>query len=364
MNLLCPTQTLVACALAVGMFLSQVHGQDSTKTVLDELSQISSSGQCPSEDQYSLTRPGPPDQPTQVAVAFYLNNIVAINEAEQSIVLDAYIVYRWRDAHLADPARGEFAVPCPLPRDRMWIPRIQTDNLLELKKLYEDVTTIDGNGLITAIIRVLAEVSETFDLREFPRDSHVVTLALWPMLSNESELLFTPLKSLTGQAETFSVSGWDVGEGEARILSQRREHLGGGQFSRFEYQFRMRRQLGFFFYRAFVPLVLIILMAWTVFLLPSPEIRSKISIGVTSILTLIAYQFALANVLPRISYLTRADHFIFGSWILVSLALGNAIFTSCMVHQNKRELISKVNAAGRWAYAVAFLLILGFAFVL
>ena len=192
MNLLPPTQTFMACALAVGMFLGQVHGQDSIQRELDGLSQISSSGQCPSEEQYSLTRPGPPDQPTQVAVAFYLNNIVAINEAEQSIVLDAYIVYRWRDAHLADPARGEFAVPCPLPRDRMWTPRIQTDNLLELKKLYEDVTTIDRNGLITAIIRVLAEVSETFDLREFPRDSHVVTLALWPMLSNESELLLLP----------------------------------------------------------------------------------------------------------------------------------------------------------------------------
>ena len=140
--------------------------------------------------------------------------------------------------------------------------------------------------------------------------------------------------------------------------------MGGRQFSRFEYRFRIRRQLGFFIYKIFVPLTLIILMAWTVFLLPSDEIRSKISIGVTSILTLIAYQFALANVLPRISYLTRADHFIFGSWILVSLALGNAIFTSCMVHQNKRELISKVNAAGRWAYAVAFLLILGLTFVL
>lgn len=346
------------------MFLSQVHGQDSTKTVLDELSQISSSGQCPSEDQYSLTRPGPPDQPTQVAIAFYLNNIVAINDAEQSIVLDAYIVYQWRDAHLADPARGEFAVPCPLPRDRMWIPRIQTDNLLELKKLYEDVTTIDGNGLITAIIRVLAKVSGTFDLREFPLDSHVVTLALWPMLSNESELLFTPLKSLTGQAETFSVSGWDVGEGEVRILSQRREYLGGGQFSRFEYQFRMQRQLGFFIYKVFLPLALIILMAWTVFFLPSPETRSQISIGVTSMLTLIAYQLAVANTLPRISYLTRADQFIFGSWILVFLALAKSIFTSCMVHQNKGELVSKVNVAGRWAYAVAFLLLLGFAFVI
>ena len=160
------------------------------------------------------------------------------------------------------------------------------------------------------------------------------------------------------------MSGWDVGEGEARILSQRRQHLGGGQFSRFEYQFRMRRQLGFFIYKVLVPLALIVLMAGTVFLLPSPEIRSQISIGVTSMLTLIAYQFSLVNMLPQISYLTRADHFIFGSWILVFLALVKSIFTSCMVHQKKRELVSKVNAVGRWAYAVAFLLILGFAFVL
>jgi hypothetical protein len=297
-----------------------------------------------------------------VAVAFYLNNIVAINDAEQSIVMDVSIALRWRDAHLADPARGEFAIPCPLSLDRMWTPRIQTDNLLELNKLYDDVTTIDGNGLITRISRALAEVSETFDLREFPRDSHVVTLAFWPVLSNESELLFTPLKSLTGQAETFSVSGWDVGEGEARILSQRREHL-GGQFSRFEYRFRMRRQLGFFIYKVAAPLALIILMAWTVFFLPGSESRQQISIGITSMLTLIAYQFALANMLPRISYLTRADHLIFGAWILVFLALVKSIFTSCMVHQGKKELVSKVDAAGRWAYAVAFLVLFGLAYV-
>ena len=353
----------MACALALGMFLGQAHGQDSIKTELDGLSQISSSGQCPSEDQYSLTRPGPPDQPTQVAVALYLNNIVAIKDAEQSIVLDAHIVLRWRDAHLADPARGEFAVPCPLSLDQMWTPGIQADNLLERKKLYDDVTTIDRNGLITTISRVLAEVSETFDLREFPRDSHVMTLALWPVLSNESELLFTPLKSLTGQAETLSVSGWDVGEGEARVLSQRRERL-GRQFSRFEYQFRVRRQLGFFIYKLLAPLALIVLMAGTVFFLPSTESRPQISIGITSMLTLIAYQFASTDMLPRISYLTRADHFIFGAWILVFLALVKSIFTSCMAHQEKKELISKVDTAGRWAYAVMFLLILGFAFVL
>ena len=51
----------------------------------------------------------------------------------------------------------------------------------------------------------------------------------------------------------------------------------------------------------------------------------QIGLGMTSMLTLIAYMLTLGGTLPRIAYLTRADRFFVGSAVLVFLGLVKAV---------------------------------------
>jgi cadmium resistance protein CadD (predicted permease) len=80
----------------------------------------------------------------------------------------------------------------------------------------------------------------------------------------------------------------------------------------------------------------------------------RLSVSVTSMLTLIAYRFLLGQSLPPVSYLTRLDYFLLGSTILVFIALIEVAATSSMPEQRAEAL----NRYSRWVFPLAFAVLL------
>ncbi|MBE0557034.1 MAG: hypothetical protein IH628_07350 [Proteobacteria bacterium] len=98
------------------------------------------------------------------------------------------------------------------------------------------------------------------------------------------------------------------------------------------------------------PLALIVLMAYGVYILPSTAAAQQIALGMTSMLTLIAYMLALGSGLPKISYLTRADTFFVGSAALVFMGLATAILALALERAERADLARRLIRAGRVIY--------------
>jgi hypothetical protein len=81
-------------------------------------------------------------------------------------------------------------------------------------------------------------------------------------------------------------------------------------------------------------------------------------------LTLIAYMLSLGSTLPKISYLTRADHFFVGSAILVFLGLMKAVLTLVLAQGPHAALVDRANRWGRWIYPLGMLVNFALAFLL
>jgi hypothetical protein len=69
-------------------------------------------------------------------------------------------------------------------------------------------------------------------------------------------------------------------------------------------------------------------MSWVVFWIEPSEPGIQLSIAMTSMLTLIAYRFAVDTQLPRLPYTTRLDTFILTSTLLVFFSLIEALVTT------------------------------------
>ena len=69
-------------------------------------------------------------------------------------------------------------------------------------------------------------------------------------------------------------------------------------------------------------MAIIVFMSWVVFWLGPQHVGPRLSVSVTSMLTLVAYRFLLGQSLPPVSYLTRLDYFLLGATVLVFIALG------------------------------------------
>ena len=348
------TMRALGLAIALQVVAPLAYGQTAERPSFRPVS----ARHCPDEDAFSLERPDRDGGPTKVGFAVRIRDIIALDDAQQSMQLDAYSLFQWLDSRLANSLRGEASVACPLPLDRMWSPHVQVVNLRSKQKLYEDITLVDGEGVVSLIRREILEVAVPLDYREFPFDAHSLSVSFSPVIFDDSEIVFEALPGVTG-GNDFALEGWAVDPPSISIT--REPYLGREEReSRITITMQARRETGYWIYKLVIPLILIVLMSGTVFFLPPEANRSQIAVAVTTMLTLIAYQFALSKDLPRVSYLTRTDHLILGSSILVFGALIKATAVAILLAREKKEWIALLSRVGRWAFGLAFLFILWF----
>src|SRR5207244_7275399 len=82
--------------------------------------------------------------------------------------------------------------------------------------------------------------------------------------------------------------------------------------------------------------------------------NSQVSIAVTSMLTLIAYRFAIDSQLPRLPYMTRLDVFILASTLLVFLSLIEVVATIILDNTQKKDRAKRIDRYFHEIFPVIF----------
>jgi len=345
--------SLLVVAAATSAAANAAVPDDLAKRLQQEIV-TSSAAKCPDPTAYSLTRPDAAAGPTAVGLGVFFQDLVALNDVDQTLDMDVYMLARWRDPRLADTSRGSAAADCPVPTARLWVPQLEPERLRSRQTFYPDRFLVDGDGIVTFMRRMWIKVSNPLDVHDFPFDRHHWTITIWPIESRADELTFLPLDRMSGRRELLSIQGWRVGiprlEASTAVRDQR-----SGTFARFDAILDLERDWSYYAWKLGLPLALIVLMAYAVYYIPPAAAPQQIGLGTTAMLTLIAYMLTLANTLPHISYLTRADRFFVGCALLVFLGLMKAIVTLALSQGPRAVLIMRVDRWGRWLYPVAIL---------
>lgn len=318
---------------------------------------------CPTASQYSLDRPDPAGGPTVVALGIFFQDVAHLSDVDQTLDTDVLVVARWRDPRLADASRGDASVECPAPEGRLWIPALEPENLRGRQAFYPARFLVDGRGVATLARRLWVKLSYPLDFRDFPLDRHRWRITVWPVVSQADEIVFHPLRPATGRNERLSIQGWRVGE--PAIAASTGSRVGrAGSFARADVELGLERDWSYHAWKLGVPLTLIVLMAYGVYFIPASAVPQQIGLGMTSMLTLIAYMLALGGTLPRIAYLTRADRFFVGSALLVFLGLVKAVAAISLAQGPHAGFLDRANRWGRVAFPFAMLVNFALAFLL
>ncbi len=309
---------------------------------------------CPSEADFSRSRPDPAGTPTVVGLNMMVQDISRFSDVDQTMTLDLYVMMRWHDPRLADANRGEGSANCAVPGEGLWMPLIEPENLRSQRLFYPPRFLVDANGTATYVRRLLVEVANTLDLRKFPFDHHEFRITLWPAMSNAEEIQFYPLRERIVVNSDITTHGWKVA---VPVASARESERTGriGTYHRYDVKIGMTRDWRNYAWKLGVPLILIVLMAYTVYFIPPSSVAQQVGVGMTSMLTLIAYMLALNGSLPKIPYLTRADTLFVGCAMLVFLGLLKAILTTVWVQKEAHSTIAQIDRIGRWLYPILLL---------
>ncbi len=104
----------------------------------------------------------------------------------------------------------------------------------------------------------------------------------------------------------------------------------------------IKRNSTYYLYKIIFPVLLILIVAWSVLWIPTDEIESRLTTSIVALLSLIAFNFVFQDDIPKLDILTDLDKFIILSYIFCAIPIFTTIFLSRFV-EKKRKLASKRN---------------------
>ncbi|CAL4123048.1 unnamed protein product [Meganyctiphanes norvegica] len=94
-----------------------------------------------------------------------------------------------------------------------------------------------------------------------------------------------------------------------------------GNFTCLEVVFTFKRRLGYYLFHTYVPTCLIVIMSWISFWIKPEAVPARVTLGVTSLLTLSTQHANSQKSLPPVSYIKAIDLFMSSCTVFVFLSL-------------------------------------------
>ena len=94
-----------------------------------------------------------------------------------------------------------------------------------------------------------------------------------------------------------------------------------GKFTCLEVVLKFKRRLGYYLFHTYVPTCLIVIMSWISFWIKPEAVPARVTLGVTSLLTLSTQHANSQKSLPPVSYIKAIDVFMSGCTVFVFLSL-------------------------------------------
>ena len=295
----------------------------------------------------------------KIEATIVLLDISSISEPNEEITADFAIRLEWFDPSLASADAAPIRMLSLTKANAPQVTIINGRNITTKLNLVAKVTP-DGNA--TYQQRYQGTLGAPMNLRNFPLDEPEFFINMTIIDPRERTLVVDDDRS--GMLKPPSVAGWEMIAGTVEI-DELKSLDGTEAYPSARLEFIGKRDLTFFTWKLLIPLSLIVFMAYSVFWLDPTVLPAQLSLATSSVFTLIAYNFALSTMLPKSSYLTRADIFIVGCTLLVFGALYESVVTGVLARtETKKVLALKIDHVARFIFPCLFIGLMIYAFLI
>src|SRR5256886_3011782 len=310
-----------------------------------------------SEAPALIDRPNADSGPTQISVGIWVADISNIDRANQPCTAEIAVVLRWKDPRLAHSGNGVVRYPL----EQIWHPRVGIVNETNsVSRKMPDSVEVDPDGSVTYRQRYVGAFTQPLRLQSFPFDRQTFRVQLVAVPYQSNEVMFVPdqvwiqdgLKGAGGISPSVTLPDWTIENWELKplVYALAPRH----QYSSYAFEFTASRNVEHYILKVILPLVLIVIMSWAGFWIDPINASSQGSIAMTSMLTLIAYRFAIDSQLPLLPYMTRIDRFFLVSTLLVFFSLIEVLVTTILDNNQQTERAKKIDRYCRAIFPVIF----------
>ncbi len=190
-----------------------------------------------------------------------------------------------------------------------------------------------------------------FDFRRFPFDTQQFYIRVDSIFPEEF-VVFSDLEEYTAVGDQLGEEEWFVSDSDTQVTSE--TATTGEVSSRYSFRFEAKRHLIFYILRIFVPLLLIIAVAWITFFLR--DYTKRIEATSANLLLFIAYNFTIGNTLPALGYVTFLDTILIAAFIISVLMVGYSVYLKWLEAHDHRDRAERLDRFMIWLYPLGYAL--------
>ncbi|KAK8402456.1 hypothetical protein O3P69_000696 [Scylla paramamosain] len=280
--------------------------------------------------------------PTRVHIEMYIRSFGSINPIQMDYTVDLYLRQRWLELRfLNNSLTRPVDLNDPVLVKMLWKPEVYFPNAKESDFQYVTVPNvmlrIHPDGTILYILRLKLTFSCMMDLSSYPLDHQTCYIQIASFVKTTRELELTwyedsPLKMY----RRLKLPQFEMKEIKADVCNQS-FHI--GNYSCLQAAFELRRNIGYHLVQSYLPTSLIVVVSWVSFWLDVDAIPSRVTLGVTTLLTVCSESTSFRDKMPTVSYVKALDIWMGSCTAFVFLALVEFTVVNHIARHHRRFLI-------------------------
>ncbi|XP_064805450.1 gamma-aminobutyric acid receptor subunit rho-3-like [Oncorhynchus masou masou] len=312
--------------------------QDSTKSLLIKTEQL-----LRIEEHDFAMRPGFGGAAIPVGIDVQVESIDSISEVNMDFTMTLYLRHYWKDERLAFPSRSNVSRTFDgrLVK-KMWVPDVF---FVHSKRSFIHDTTMENimirvypDGSILYSVRITVTALCSMDFSSFPLDTQNCSLELESYAYNENDLMLywkngnDSLRTDEMVLSQFFIKKFHPSSGLAFYSST-------GWYNRLYINFILRRHIFFFMLQTYFPTMLMVLLSWVSFWIDRRAVPARVSLGITTVLTMSTIITGVSSSMPQVSYVKAVDIYLWTSFLFVFLSvIEYAAVNYCSTLEEMRRL--------------------------
>lgn len=260
------------------------------------------------------TRPNVTGSPEVVNVSMAIKAFSNIKESNMEFQVFVYLRQQWVDRRVAHRVNASLALG-GTDVNRIWLPDAYFTNANDYEVFTSNqLVLIDSQGRIFyfAFVRIAAACQ--MDLVKFPLDVQRCQLTLESFRHTMEEMDFRwkedePITIFNKELAEFDVTAVKVDSKNSSYVS--------GNYKNLIVTFTFRRRMGFYIIQFYIPCIVMVSLSWISFWMDRYYIGERLSLGITTILTIVFLLGSSNSTMPRVSYAKAIDWYLLGSFIFV-----------------------------------------------
>ncbi|MEA5469614.1 hypothetical protein [Spirulina sp. 06S082] len=308
--------------------------------------------------------PPNPVEATQVGIGLFVEEISELSASDNSYAMEGFLDLIWCDSRLNfEPKQAGWQKEIFLEKDaekkleRIWWPDLHFINEITPRQIENEELIIEPDGTIEYQERFFITLASEFEMRRFPFDTQKLLLELESFAWSSDYLVFQVEEDFIGFSSEFSIPEWKIINIEEH-LETKRGLRDKNDFSQLVAEITVQRDPGSYITKIIIPMITIVGISWSVFWMIGDGLADRLGVSFTGVLTIVAYQFIVSDILPNHIYNTFLDGLILLSFVMLVLTIIENITVNMLCLQGKETSANSIDHFCRWLFPVAYLVFL------